>query len=314
MQQYVDLFKSSALWIEEPQKYPVGTLMEKEFDNIIFCGCVQGHRLVEEVQVNWIVYSDGDTEELTNSELDVLNPQSAPASTASAAVQSNGAMRARASRKSHAEEVPSAIAPASTSSTVKPDPAPSSRVQEIMEDFDLDSKVKLEGKSVKLENDAVKNRIHEVTNKWIAANTDPATGKGRYVFKRGCQTQCITSILGGSGVWPWPKSKKDNEFIRPGEFYVAGNEAWNPYGPRFPGDPGLVNTEALEGNQHQREFHMFIQCSAQPLGRLWQGRLARGGRMVRVRIHCNSHCYYRHHFLTNSFAVCWCVQSSRWCR
>jgi len=32
-----------------------------------------------------------------------------------------------------------------------------------------------------------------------------------------------------------------NRFIASGQFYIAGRGDWNPWGPQFPGDFGLVN-------------------------------------------------------------------------
>jgi hypothetical protein len=117
---------------------------------------------------------------------------------------------------------------------------------------------------------------------------DPRTKQGRFVFRRGCHKQCITQVLGGCGTDPWPTVSKvptlpngdpDNPFIRQGEFYIAGNEYWNPFGPRFPGDGGFVNTEPFNDNPDQIEFHLFVQCSEHAHKRHWHGPDAVGGRM-----------------------------------
>jgi hypothetical protein len=148
-----------------------------------------------------------------------------------------------------------------------------------------DAAVKVEGAATHLSPEERQKR-QEAFDKWRHANTDPRTGLGRYVFRRGCHSSCLTTILGGHGMDPWPIVKKvpevddqPNPFIQAGQFYVAGNEAWNPFGPRFPGDTGLVNTEALVGNPAQKEFHMFVECSKQPCKRHWHGKLAAAGRM-----------------------------------
>ena len=152
-----------------------------------------------------------------------------------------------------------------------------------------DTKVKVEGSASSLTTEERQKRQH-CFDKWQTANTDPRTNKGRFVFRRGCHPQCITKVLGGSGMDPWPVVKtppeigggvngEANPFIQPGEFYVAGDEVWNPFGPRFPGDCGLVNSWAFDGNKEQKQFHLFIQCADQPHKRLWHGKLAAGGRM-----------------------------------
>jgi hypothetical protein len=73
-----------------------------------------------------------------------------------------------------------------------------------------------------------------------------------------------------------------NPFIEPGEYYVAGNEGWNPFGPRFPGDTGSVDTRSFGQNPQQEEFHLFVQCASQSHKRLWHGKNARDGRLYVV--------------------------------
>ena len=172
---------------------------------------------------------------------------------------------------------------------VTPDAAPSSdiiihpSVQKVLNDASQDSNVKQEGSAVKLSEDERQKR-KECLDKWIQANTDPRTNKGRYVFRRGCHKHCITKVLGGSGMHPWPIVKNPplvndqvNPFISNGEFYAAGDEGWNPFGPRFPGDTGLVSLWAF--STPQKEFHLFVQCSTKPHKRHWHGKNAKGGRM-----------------------------------
>ncbi|CAB9515512.1 expressed unknown protein [Seminavis robusta] len=164
--------------------------------------------------------------------------------------------------------------------------------KEVLTDLRQDAMVKAEKCTSSMSPEELQKR-ELCFHKWKLANTDPDTRKGRYVFRRGCYGQCITKILGGSGMDPWPIVKNPpnvntkraivdwevNPFIKPGEYYVAGNEAFNPFGPRFPGDHGFVNTAAFEVNPEQEEFHVFVECAADATGRLWHGNLAAGGRM-----------------------------------
>jgi hypothetical protein len=169
-------------------------------------------------------------------------------------------------------------------------------IDEVMKGDEQDVKVKKEGTANGL---TTKEREKRKRNFkiWKKANTDPDDGLGRYVFKRGCAKACITTILGGSGIWPWPIVKTpptaflhnpamENPFIESGEFYVAGNDGWNPLGPRFPGDTGCVITCALKMNPQQEEFHLFIQCASKPHKRLWHGKNARDGRLYVVSYSC----------------------------
>uniref|UniRef100_A0A7S3LFL4 Uncharacterized protein n=1 Tax=Amphora coffeiformis TaxID=265554 RepID=A0A7S3LFL4_9STRA len=117
---------------------------------------------------------------------------------------------------------------------------------QVMSTCNEDIKVKLEGSASTL-SAAERQKRRECFEYWKTMNTDPRTKQGRYVFRRACQKRTITYVLGGAGMDPWPIVKKPpkingavNPFIRPNEVYVAGNECWNPYGPRFPGDKGLV--------------------------------------------------------------------------
>ena len=302
--------------------------MRKAFDGEWFTGSVQGHRTTTLGSYNWIVYQDGDPEEMTNAEVAnhlyavaAEREQAAINAEQSSAdqpipIKSENDLHAATAEQSMMDEVnpipiksdftaeqtgDSPLISSTVSATVRPitssatalgatapvpDRAPLSRTTAtVLEDFDVDSKVKVEGKKVKLKDEVLK-RITDVTTNWIAANRDPETGQGRFVFRKGCHEKCITKLLGGCGteVFPLCNMKPDHEFygrfIQNGEFYAAGNELFNPFGPRFPGDPGLVDVEHRERNPDQEEFHMFIQCGGKPLSRLWQGRSARGARMV----------------------------------
>ena len=169
-------------------------------------------------------------------------------------------------------------------------------IDKVMKDNEQDVKVKKEGTAIGL---TTKEREKRKRNFdiWKTANTDPDDGLGRYVFRRGCHPRCITTILGGSGCFPFPVVDKpktaflqnptmQNPFIEPGEFYVAGNEGFNPFGPRFPGDTGCVDTRAFGQNSQQDEFHLFVQCASQSHKRLWHGKNARDGRLYVVSYSC----------------------------
>ena len=94
--------------------------------------------------------------------------------------------------------------------------------------------------------------------------------------------------MGGIGTHEFPIVKdpptidgQPNPFIQPNEFYLAGAESFNPFGPRFPGDKGLVDKNAfgrVEGFD-QKDFHFFVQCAEHPHKRHWHGKGAKGGRM-----------------------------------
>ena len=183
-----------------------------------------------------------------------------------------------------------------TTNNLVPDEVPSSgsntattqAINQVLYDSVLDVKIKKEGNANLLSPEELQKR-KQCLETWIQTNTDPRTGEGRYVFRRGCAKSCLTQILGGSGIEPFPVVStpplidgKQNPFIKRGEFYVAGNEDFNPWGPRFPGDQGLVNKECFDqlGPQpKQSEFHFFIQCADQPHKRHWHGEDAKGGRM-----------------------------------
>jgi hypothetical protein len=169
-------------------------------------------------------------------------------------------------------------------------------IDKVMKGDEQDVKVKKEGTANGLTTEEREKRKSNF-DIWKKANTDPDDGLGRYVFKRGCAKACITTILGGSGIWPWPKVKTpptaflqnpamENPFIESGEFYVAGNEGWNPLGPRFPGDTGCVISCALKMNPQQEEFHLFVQCASKPHKRLWHGKNAQDGRLYVVSYSC----------------------------
>jgi hypothetical protein len=151
--------------------------------------------------------------------------------------------------------------------------------------------------------------------KWIQANRDPLTGMGRFVFRRGCAKHCITQILGGSGVDPFPIVKQPpendftgspNQFIEANHFYAAGCESFNPFGPRFPGDKGLLNLAAFDTQVAQEEFHFFVECSGREHARHWHGPDAKGGRMVRsyfVDLYCLGLCNVLTRFLQFNYST-----------
>lgn len=112
--------------------------------------------------------------------------------------------------------------------------------QEVLATANQDIIVKQEGSATMLA-PAERQRRKTAFDYWLEMNTDPETKQGRYVFRRACHANCMSKVLGGSGMDPWPLVKKPprlyddkqiNPFIKPGEFFVAGNEAWNPFGPR----------------------------------------------------------------------------------
>ena len=105
---------------------------------------------------------------------------------------------------------------------------------------------------------------------------EPSSGKPRKVFRRGCHCSCITTVLGGIGCRPAPRVKKDREFIKKGEFYIAGREDWNPYDPVYAGDKGVINSVFfLESSQPY--FHLFRQCSTVHHKSGYYGKQAAGG-------------------------------------
>lgn len=146
-----------------------------------------------------------------------------------------------------------------------------------------EKKLKL-GKNTSLESLPKAHREHY--EKWIKANTDARTGKGRFVFRRatgpeGKEKQpSIVEVLGGSGMDPWPivKNARNPQFVADHEFFVAGRSDFNPWGPRFPGDAtGLLNIEAVTQTD-QKEFHLFEHCRTNKMSTHYQGANAKGGR------------------------------------
>jgi hypothetical protein len=123
---------------------------------------------------------------------------------------------------------------------------------------------------------------------WIQANTDPRTGEGRVVFRRAVGPlgptvdAGIVSLLGGNAMDPWPVVKKAlSEFVQENEFFVAGRGDYNPWGPRYAGEDGLLNIEAFSETQYQggatnQVFHLFEQCHKTPEHPHYQGPNARG--------------------------------------
>ena len=187
-------------------------------------------------------------------------------------------------------------------STITPDGPVSSNetVAEVLATAEQDIRIKKEGDATVLPEEE-RERRRLCLQKWIQANRDPNTGTGRCVFRRGCAKHCITQILGGSGVDPWPIVKKPpendftgspNQFIEANHFYAAGCESFNPFGPRFPGDTGLLNLAAFTSKVQanlgivQEEFHFFVECSEREHARHWHGPDAKGGRMVRLYLVC----------------------------
>jgi hypothetical protein len=142
-------------------------------------------------------------------------------------------------------------------------------------------------------NGVVTERAKRKTNRRLA-NVDPVTGKGRKVFRRGCHKQCLTKILGGSGMHPSPKVSKppivngfdENPFIKKDEFYIAGRGDWNPWGPVFPGDTGLLDSNLIHNEGQQKHFHVFVQCSAQRHQPHYHGKEARGKRLYVGKYKC----------------------------
>ncbi|CAJ1938062.1 unnamed protein product [Cylindrotheca closterium] len=235
---------------------------------------------------------------------DTPTPDQPPSSSATTAARIQARRRRRQRRVVTPENAPSSSSDisgeASNSNTGNserptPDPAPSSssRVaevrREVLTTMGNDSRIKAEGGATTLSPEE-RDKRKKCMDQWIQANTDPRTGKGRYVFRRGCDKGCLTKILGGTGTEPWPISVNPpdyhgapNPFIAKQEFYVAGNETWNFFSPRFPGDTGLVNTLAFSKRDRkhstQKEFHMFVQCATTPHKRHWHGKDAKTGRL-----------------------------------
>jgi hypothetical protein len=165
----------------------------------------------------------------------------------------------------------------------------------------------------------------ERLNALINANIDQSTGGGRQVFLRGCAKKSLTTILGGSGIQPGPLLKKEpptigptgnpNPFIKQGEVYLAGRDDFNPWGPSFPGDYGLVESRLLKNREaetekgyrreEQESFHLFITCSKQRWDPHYHGNDVKGyrlyvGKYRRVPqdpdaevIETSRHCFYK---------------------
>ena len=129
-----------------------------------------------------------------------------------------------------------------------------------------------------------KRRKSSSTKKWEKIRQKYQTNKNgtaRYCFRRGCHHQCITTVLGGSGIDPFASPKVSHEpFIKAGEVYIAGSNDFNPWDAAFAGDHGLVDATFLEAMPaHQKEFHYFRECEKNPWKRGYHGKQAAGARL-----------------------------------
>mmetsp|Transcript_13308 Transcript_13308/g.36720 ORF Transcript_13308/g.36720 Transcript_13308/m.36720 type:complete len:586 (+) Transcript_13308:138-1895(+) len=348
--------------------YPIGTMVRVLFTDKYFDGRVLGHRHTHRATINWVVYTDGDCEEMDDQEIrkwhqreadmqkqqqekkngkrkrdkkvkqehdsnnggkaDVASPQ-LPTSSSSlssidpkqepepSCVLSSSPSNQRKKQKGtgtrvaikseddsqrpepacvSSSEPPSCISSAvvvSADSAASVIELPSSHanggassVRKIQETMETGQVVKLEPD--KQHSSDIIKRFNDITTKWVKANTDPATGKGRYVFRQACDPFCILKLLGGDGMdWMNWSKVADFPFNPKSHIWVAGTEAWNPYGPQYPGAEGLVDARVLNRvergggpstRERQTEFHMFIQCSTDRLSKHWHGKLAAGGR------------------------------------
>jgi len=59
--------------------------------------------------------------------------------------------------------------------------------------------------------------------------------------------------------WPVVKTAKPHNFVKAGEGYYVGNRPYNPTGPAFAGDSGLIKTQCIP--RHQKYFYAFGQCT-----------------------------------------------------
>ena len=225
---------------------------------------------------------------------DVKPPALPVGSSSTAAVVTPGPQIKNEYNDAAAEDVkpPFMVGSSSTAAAVTPDPPASSdpapspsasllplAVIQSLEADGLDIKVKKEGDRVVL-NSNQRKELQAKKEAMIQANKGP-DGKPRRVFRRGCHAQCITTVLGGCGTDCWPAvmnvPQAGTTFIEPGEFYVAGIEAWNSFGPQYPGATAFVNSEAFDQNPDQDTFHYFVQCSKKKTQKFWHGRDAKEG-------------------------------------
>eukprot|EP00978_Attheya_sp_CCMP212_P014032 scaffold35594_cov57-Attheya_sp.AAC.1 len=176
----------------------------------------------------------------------------------------------------------------------KPNAVSEIRGAAVGDSWDAAIQVKMEQlENVYSGNGVVTERAKRKTNRRVA-NVNPVTGKGRKVFRRGCHKQRLTTILGGSGMHPSPKVSKppivngfdENPFIKKDEFYIAGRGDWNPWGPVFPGDSGLLASDLIHNEGQQTHFHVFVQCSAQRHQPHYHGKEAREKRLYVGKYKC----------------------------
>lgn len=123
---------------------------------------------------------------------------------------------------------------------------------------------------------------------WIQANTDPRTGQGRFVFRRSAgslgkkKQPGVVSLLGGNAIDPWPViTKSVSKFVQTKEFFVISRDDWNPWGPRFPCQDGLLNALAFSQTQQKMGatnelFHLFQECHTNRDHPRYQGPSAAG--------------------------------------
>ena len=99
----------------------------------------------------------------------------------------------------------------------------------------------------------------------------------RAVFRAGCATRCLTTVLGGVGTDDERFVREDkvtpegHVLIRKGELYLWGRADWNTYAPSFAGDVGAYRTnisrslleqqECMGWEKPQETFHLFRHCT-----------------------------------------------------
>jgi hypothetical protein len=96
------------------------------------------------------------------------------------------------------------------------------------------------------------------------------------VFRRGSTGKPdISRVLGGNGLKGNPivtnVPEVGRQFIKKGHVYLASNEQWSCFKPKFAGNDGFeLATSCFDGDRlaksNQQSFHMFRQCPKRSVG------------------------------------------------
>lgn len=178
-----------------------------------------------------------------------------------------------------------------TAAPAMPDQKPQARKASAEHEANMDRAEALVAKSFRCIEEGLKafytsSQDDTPTTKKRKGAPPPLTG--RFVFRRshglaGPKEQPgLTTLLGGDARQAWPVvTKAVSPFVKKSDFYVAHRGDWNPWGPRWAGEDGLLPVEAFADTQHSgsaknKTFHLFEQCHRSPGHPRYHGPSAAG--------------------------------------